>query len=396
MNQGKHTVLVAYGTRPEAIKLAPVVRELRKSPWLQPVVAVSGQDRQVLDQVNQLFGITSDVDLDIIEPGQSLTQVTARALGAYSDLLSSQEIDAVIVQGDTTTAMAAALAGFYAQLPVVHVEAGLRTGCFYSPFPEEVNRRLISQLASLHLAPTWMSRANLLEEGVYPADVTVTGNTVIDALTYAASEQQSTGDAMVEDAMAFGRPILLVTARDREAWDAGLAAIVRAVAAIAQARPELLVVLSMHAGPTVRARLLPSFAGMANVRVLEPMSYGPFSYLLSRSAVVLTDSGGIQEEAPSFGVPVLVTRDTTERPEAVDAGAAKLVGSQTGTIVHAVQTLLDHRPGDGGPALDPVSPFGDGRAAARTRAAIEELLGVGRRLAEFATVAHEVEEAKAS
>ncbi|WP_166354382.1 non-hydrolyzing UDP-N-acetylglucosamine 2-epimerase [Phytoactinopolyspora limicola] len=388
MRGGKRRVLVAYGTRPEAIKLAPVVREISRSPWLEPVVAVSGQHREMLDQVNELFGITPDIDLDIIAPGQTLTQVTNRALDGYSNYVAAGEFDAAIVQGDTTTAFAAALAAFYAQTHVVHVEAGLRTGHMYSPFPEEINRRLISQMATLHLAPTGMSRDNLLAEGVDAGDITVTGNTVIDALTHAAGLRRPIGNVEVDGAISAGRPILLVTAHRRESWDTGLAAIGNAVAAVARAHPEVLVAVPVHANPIVRERLLPPMEGIPNVEVLEPLSYGPFSHLLSRSAVVLTDSGGIQEEAPTFGVPVLVTRNTTERPEAVQAGTARLVGTQSGGIFSAVSRALSRpaagaRSADGAAAMAPANPFGDGKAAVRTRAAVEALFGVGQRRPEF-------------
>ena len=377
-------VLVAYGTRPEAIKLAPVVRSLRGSERLRPVVVVSGQHREMLDQVNELFGIVPDADLNVFAPGQSLTAITTRVLTGYTEFLAAHPVDAVVVQGDTTTAFAAALAGFYARVPVVHVEAGLRTGDRYAPFPEEVNRRLTAQTASLHLAPTSLARANLLAEGVAAGDVVVTGNTVIDALLHAVAARRPSGDPVVDAACHSGRPIVLVTAHRRESWGSAMAAIGRAVAGVAAARPDVLLVLPAHRNPVVREQLLPEVEGHDNVRVIEPLPYGPFCHLLSRSALVLTDSGGIQEEAPGLGVPVLVLRDTTERPEAVRAGGARLVGTDTGRIERAALDLLRderlHRA-----MARAGSPFGDGRAARRSRAAIECLLGVGDREPEFET-----------
>ncbi|NEE03297.1 non-hydrolyzing UDP-N-acetylglucosamine 2-epimerase [Phytoactinopolyspora halotolerans] len=422
MYQGKKAVLVGCGTRADAIKLAPLVRELRNGPWTHPVVAASGPDRDAMDQVNGLFGIVPDVDLGLTDRDLTLTETTTHALSAYSSLLDAQDVDAVVIAGGTTTALAAALAGFHAKRPVVHVEAGLRTGCFYAPFPEEVNRRLIGQIASLHLAPTWMNRANLLEEGVYPADVSVTGSTVIDALSRAASMRMPTGDRVVDAAIAERRQVVLVTVDRRAGGDSGLAAIGRAVAAVARARPELLMVVPVDAAAAVRKRLLPPLKEIENVRVIPPLPYGPFAWVLSRSTLVLTDSGSIQEEAPAFGVPVLVARDTTERPEAVETGAARLVGTQSGAIVHAVEALLDrigraaatsrtstapvaasadasvpeYRTGHRAPHGVLVSPFGDGQAAARMRSAIEELLGVGQRIPEFAAPVPLLEEAKAS
>ncbi|NED96066.1 UDP-N-acetylglucosamine 2-epimerase (non-hydrolyzing) [Phytoactinopolyspora alkaliphila] len=393
MFQGKRTVLVAYGSRPEAIKLAPVVAEIHRSAWLHPVVAVSGQSRDALRPVHQLFGIVPDADLDL-ELGGSPARVGSQALEAYSTFLASADFDAVVVQGDTPTAFAAALAGFYARVPVVHVEAGLRTGYFYSPFPEEVHRRLIAQVASLHLAPTAMSRENLLEEGIYPGDVCVTGNTVIDSLLQATGMRKPTGDPEVDEAITSGRPILLVTAERRGWRTTDVAAIGRAVSAIARLRPDLLVVVVAEE-ETVAGEMLEAHRGAhGSIRVLEPLPYGPFSRLLSRSVAVLTDSGGIQEEAPTFGVPVFVTREATERPEALEAGTARLVGTQLGAIVNAVLRVLDSS--GSRVAAETGNPFGDGRASRRVRAAIEELLGVGRRLPEFGAPARRVDSAKAS
>ncbi len=380
-------VALAYGTRPEAIKLAPVVRALDESATLRPVVAVSGQHREMLDQVHRRFGITSDVDLNLMRAGQTLADLTGSALTGFSGFLEARpEIAVVVVQGDTTTAMAAALAAFYQRRLVVHVEAGLRTGDRRSPYPEEVNRRLISQLADLHLAPTPLAGERLLAEGHDPSRVLVTGNTVIDALHQAVALEDSTGDVLldlaVEQAVAERRKIVLVTAHRRESWGEPMRQIGRAVARVAQERPDVLVVLPVHRNPVVRESLVATVDHVPNVMVTEPLDYGPFAYLVSRSTLVLTDSGGIQEEAPSLGVPVLVMRDTTERPEAVAAGAARLVGTDSAAIAGAALTLLD-----GGPEFTAMqragSPFGDGQAARRTEAAIAHLVGLGDRPDEF-------------
>jgi len=376
MDEAKLPVVVAYGTRPEAIKLAPIVQGLAASEFLYPVVAVSGQHREMLDQVNDLFGIRPTHDLDIIAPGQSLAQITTRALTGYSALFDDSEARAVVVQGDTTTTFAAALAAFYHQIPVVHVEAGLRTDNPYSPYPEEINRRLTTQIASLHLAPTALNRANLLRDGVADNAIRVTGNTVIDAFLDVASRRSPVGESAIDAAIAARRRILLVTAHRRESWGEVMSGIGCAVAELARRFPDVLVVLPAHRNPVVRAWLLPPLAGLANVVVTEPMSYAQFAALVAASTVVLTDSGGLQEEAPSLGKPVLVMRDTTERPEAMYAGTAALVGTDPATIVDRVTTLLTDAEAYSSMA-QAVNPYGDGFAAPRSVAAIEALLHVG-------------------
>lgn len=376
------SVLMAYSSRPEAIKMAPVVCSLKNSRALHPKVVVSGQPHGMLDHVNQLFGITPDVRLDIVEPGQSPAQAMARALETYSEFLTVNPVDAVIVQGDSTTAFAAALAAFHAQVPVAHVEAGLRTGQRSASFPEEINRKLLAQTASLHLAPTETSRANLLSEGVAAEDVVVTGNTVIDALLHAVTQQQVTGDPVIDEACRSRRPIVLVTTRREDPPGYEMAAVAQAVTGIARARPDVLVVFPVHMSPPVPDQLLSRFDALENVRLIEPLPYERFCYVLGRSTLVVTDSGGIQEEAPSLGVPVLVMRDTTERPEALQAGAAKLVGTGIEEIEGNVLDLLYEDRLYRAMAVTR-NPFGDGRAAARTRAAVEALLGVGQRMPDF-------------
>ncbi|WP_413766765.1 non-hydrolyzing UDP-N-acetylglucosamine 2-epimerase [Rhodococcus pyridinivorans] len=376
-------VLVVYGTRPEAIKMAPVVTALQRSEVLEPVVAVTGQHREMLDQVNTLFGIEPSHDLDILTQRQGLEAITAKALGGVSDVIAREEPGAVLVQGDTTTCFAAALAAFYCKVPLVHLEAGLRTGDRYNPFPEELNRRLTSQLASLHLAPTPTSRANLLADGIDPGDIVVTGNTVIDALYTVTSQQPSLDNPDL--APLLGRPMVLVTAHRRESWGEPMACSARAIARLARAFPHMTFLLPAHLNPIVREVLLPPLADLDNVVVTNPLSYSDFALAMAASTIVLTDSGGVQEEAPSLGKPVLVMRETTERPEAVTAGTVRLVGTDEELIVEWVTRLLT-RPAAYDEMARAVNPYGDGSAAQRSVAAIEHFFGLGPRPSEFAPV----------
>src|SRR4051812_20704691 len=315
-------VMVVFGTRPEAIKVAPVILALREADDLEPIVVVTGQHRAMLDQVLEVFGIVPDHDLAIIQPGQTLTDITCRVLQGLAPVIESERPDLVVVQGDTTTTFAAAMAAFYAGVPVAHLEAGLRTGDKHSPFPEEVNRRLTTGLADLHLAPTASSRDNLLAEHVDPETVLVTGNTVIDALLTAVDRPVPYGDPALDDLDADPRRVLLVTAHRRESWGGGMQSIGKALAELARTEPDLLIVFPIHKNPIVRDAILPQVEPYANIRIVEPLGYGGFARLMQRSHIILTDSGGVQEEGPSLGKPVLVMRDTTERPEAVTAGAA--------------------------------------------------------------------------
>ncbi|WP_416428515.1 non-hydrolyzing UDP-N-acetylglucosamine 2-epimerase [Paenarthrobacter nicotinovorans] len=371
-----------FGTRPEAIKMAPIVRALMESDLFECVVTVTGQHREMLDQVNELFGITPDHDLNILQPGQSLTDIMTRTMSGLDTLFSSGRPDAVIVQGDTTTSTAGAIAAFYHGIPVIHVEAGLRSGNLLSPFPEEANRKITSQIASLHLAPTTTSRANLLAEGVAAADIVVTGNSVIDALLTTVDKQVPFSDPQLEALAESGRRILLVTTHRRENQGDAMRGVGRALARIADAEPELTIVLPAHKNPIVREAVLPAMEGKPNVVVTEPLAYGEFTRMLSLAHVVLTDSGGVQEEAPSLGKPVLVMRDNTERPEAVEAGTVALIGTDEERIVAEVSRLL-HDSAHFETMANAVNPYGDGLASERTIAAIAELLGVGSRVAEF-------------
>lgn len=362
--------------------MAPIVRALMESELFECVVTVTGQHREMLDQVNELFGITPDHDLNILQPGQSLTDIMTRTMSGLDSLFAAGKPDAVIVQGDTTTSTAGAIAAFYHGIPVVHVEAGLRSGNLLSPFPEEANRKITSQIASLHLAPTTTSRANLLAEGVAAADIVVTGNSVIDALLNTVDKQVPFSDPALESLAVSGRRILLVTTHRRENQGDAMRGVGRALARIADAEPELTIVLPAHKNPVVREAVLPALDGKPNVLVTEPLAYGEFTRMLSLAHVVLTDSGGVQEEAPSLGKPVLVMRDNTERPEAVEAGTVALIGTDEERIVAEVSRLLNDESHFEAMA-NAVNPYGDGLASERTIAAIAELLGVGSRVEEF-------------
>jgi UDP-N-acetylglucosamine 2-epimerase (non-hydrolysing) len=374
--------MVVFGTRPEAIKVAPLIQALAAAPWSRPVVAVTAQHRRILDQVLELFAICPNYDLDIMRSGQTLTDVTVGALDGLGPVLADADPDLVVVQGDTTTTFAAALASFYRRVPVVHLEAGLRTGDVLSPYPEEMNRRLTSQLASLHLAPTPSARANLLAEGVDPSSVVSTGNTVIDALHWTVGRRMPYRDRELAELDTDPRPVLLVTAHRRESWGEPMTAIGAALADLARSEPDLLVVLPVHPNPQVREALLPAVTGLDNVLVVEPLAYGEFARLLDRATIVLTDSGGVQEEAPSLGKPVLVMRDTTERPEAVAAGTARLVGTDHGQIVANVCSLL-HDADAYAAMANAVNPYGDGRAAERSCQAMARFLGLDATVSEF-------------
>ena len=373
---GDRHVLFVMGTRPEAIKLAPVVQQMRATSGLHPVVLSTGQHADMVTQALRCFGMRPDVDLGIGRPRQTLAGITNAALAGVAGVIEEIQPGAVVVQGDTTSSMAAALAAFYARRPVVHVEAGLRTEERLNPFPEEVNRRLTGVLADLHLAPTPQARANLRAVGVLSADILVTGNTGIDALLSVCDAGQPTGHGDLDGRLADRtRPVLLVTTHRRESWGAPMARTATAVAELARARPDLLVVIPIHPNPVVRDAVLPLVTALPNVSVIEPLDYAPFAALMARATVILTDSGGIQEEAPSLGKPVLVLRSTTERPEGVLAGTARLVGTDIDRITTETAALLD----------DPVAyaamaqahnPFGDGHAARRCVGAIEHLLGV--------------------
>lgn len=362
-------ILTVFGTRPEAIKMAPLAIKLAADPRFDARVCVTGQHRQMLDQVLALFKLQPQYDLDIMRQGQDLTDVTTAILQRLRPVLAEFKPDMVLVHGDTATTFASALAAYYQQIAVGHVEAGLRTGNLYSPWPEEANRKLTGALANVHFAPTETSRQNLLREGIAGQAIVVTGNTVIDALlqVVATVRADSTLQQTFGRQFAFLRPaapLLLVTGHRRESFGGGFERICQALATLAAANPQLDIVYPVHLNPNVREPVNRLLAGMPNVHLIEPLDYLPFVYLMDKARLILTDSGGIQEEAPSLGKPVLVMRDTTERPEAVAAGTVKLVGTRADVIITAVQTLLDDEQ-----AYQQMSrahnPYGDGHACQR-------------------------------
>lgn len=382
MSGAPRLVTFVYGTRPEAIKCAPLVLALAGDAEVAVRVVVTGQHRDMLDQVNRVFGIVPDHDLDIHSSGQTLVDVAVRTLEGVSSDLASVRPDAVVVQGDTSSAFAAGLAAFYAQVPLVHLEAGLRTGNFAEPFPEEGNRSLLGRLASLHLAPTRGNRENLIREGVGPDRIVVTGNSVIDALHRVVAAEPPWSDARLRDVASRGRPVVLVTAHRRESWGEPMEAIGRAIARIAALHSDHEVVVPVHANPAVREVLVRGLADCANVHLVEPATYGDFCKLLGQAVLVLTDSGGVQEEGPALGTPVLVMRSTTERPEALEFGTVRLVGvCEDDIVAEASRLLTDHQAR--AVMATAVNPYGDGRAAQRSVAALRHWFGLGPRPADF-------------
>ncbi len=365
-------VLAVFGTRPEAIKMAPVVNALRGRPdRFSCVVCVTAQHREMLDQVLGLFSIVPDHDLNLMRPGQGLHDVTTAVLRELPAVLETERPDIVLVHGDTTTTMAATLAAYYARIPIGHVEAGLRTGNKYAPFPEEINRRVTGAIADLHFAPTKASRENLLMEGVPEKAIVVTGNTVIDALLSVAERLRGGGALArrMEAEFPFLDPskkLVLVTGHRRENFGDGFERICGALAGIASLRPAAEILYPVHLNPNVRepVRRILGAGRLANIHLIEPVDYLPFVYLMMRCHLIITDSGGIQEEAPSLGKPVLVMREATERPEAVLAGTARLVGTDRDKIVAGTLRLLDD-PDEYRSMSTANNPYGDGRAAGR-------------------------------
>jgi UDP-N-acetylglucosamine 2-epimerase (non-hydrolysing) len=376
LDMKKNRLLVVFGTRPEAIKMAPLVKELQRSLTLDVKVCVTAQHRQMLDQVLQLFGISPDFDLDLMRPGQSLTQLTCNILKGMEGVFAQYKPDWVLVHGDTSTTLATSLAAYYQQVGVAHVEAGLRTRNLYSPWPEEANRQITGRLAGLHFAPTEQARSNLLQENVAPQSIHVTGNTVIDALL--AISQRLDKDTALQSQLRAQFPLLddskrlvLVTGHRRENFGAGFESMCQALLDIA-ADPSVQVVYPVHLNPEVQEPVTRILRGGANVHLIAPLDYLPFVYLMKRSYLILTDSGGVQEEAPSLGKPVLVMRNTTERPEAVSAGTVKLVGTDRATIVQATRTLLNDMAIYEAMARAH-NPYGDGLACQRIVQIFEEL-----------------------
>lgn len=366
-------VLSVFGTRPEAIKMAPVVAALAAAGDIESRVCVTGQHREMLDQVLSLFRITADYDLAVMRPAQKLGEVTAAVLTGLDGVLSEFQPDLVLVHGDTTTALAASLAAFYRRISIGHVEAGLRTGDIQSPWPEELNRKIADSVSELFFAPTEKSRANLLAEGARDERIFVTGNTVIDALQDIASVIETDAELSVEMERRFGlaadRKVVLVTGHRRESFGAGFERICRALGRLAD-RPDVQIVYPVHLNPNVKGPVERLLGERENIRLIPPQDYLPFVYLMKRAHLILTDSGGVQEEAPSLGKPVLVMRDTTERPEAIEAGTVRLVGTDESLIVSEAARLLDD-PGAYAAMSQAHNPYGDGRAAGRIVSAIQ-------------------------
>ncbi|MBX2878543.1 MAG: UDP-N-acetylglucosamine 2-epimerase (non-hydrolyzing) [Granulosicoccus sp.] len=367
-------VMVVFGTRPEAIKLCPLVVALQAVSDVEVTLCVTGQHRQMLDQVLSLFKLKPDYDLDIMQPGQDLTDVTTAILSGLRDLFSRFKPDRIFVHGDTNTTLSAALAAFYAGIPVSHVEAGLRTGNILAPWPEEANRKLTSVITDMHYAPTAWARENLLSEGVLPSKIVVTGNTVIDALMMITGRLNSDPEFQTSlpsqfDFLEESRKLILVTGHRRENFGESFDSICEALCQIAQ-RDDVQIVYPVHLNPNVREPVNRILGDCDNVFLLEPQEYLPFVYLMNKSHLIISDSGGIQEEAPALGKPVLLMRETTERPEAIEAGTVKLVGTQTSSIVDATNTLLDEEK-QYLAMSQATNPFGDGHAC---RVIIQDLL----------------------
>lgn len=381
------TIMLVFGTRPEAIKMAPLVKEFQKYPeTFKTIVCVTGQHRQMLDQVLQLFEIVPDYDLNIMKQGQDLYDVTARVLTGMRDVLNESQPDVVLVHGDTTTSTAAALAAFYQQIPVGHVEAGLRTHNIYSPWPEEMNRQITGRIATYNFAPTPLSKSNLLHEAVAEETISVTGNTVIDALYWVVNKikedkvlNEELHDFLVQAGydvtrLADGRKLVLITGHRRENFGDGFINMCTAIRDLTQKYPDVDFVYPMHLNPNVRKPIHEVFgedlSDLGNMFFIEPLEYLSFVYLMEKSNIVLTDSGGIQEEAPGLGKPVLVMRDTTERPEALEAGTVKLVGTDYDKIVNEVSLLLDDQ-AHYDAMSKAVNPYGDGLACGRIAEALK-------------------------
>jgi len=366
----KIKLMTVFGTRPEAIKMCPLVLEMRKYPeYIQPIVAVTAQHREMLDQVLDLFGIKPDYDLNIMTAGQTLYDVTTRALMGLKDVMEEAKPDMVLVHGDTTTTFAGALAAFYAQIPVGHVEAGLRTGNKYSPYPEEMNRKLTGSIADMHFSPTSTSKGNLLRENVDEKNILVTGNTVIDALQTTVREDYKFEDAELNKVFASGNRLILMTTHRRENLGEPMRHVYRALKSVLETHSDVEAIFPVHKNPKVREIVREELGALDRVHLIEPMDYEPFANLMAKVDIVLTDSGGIQEEAPALGKPVLVLRDTTERPEAVEAGTVKLVGTAYEDVLHETNLLLDDAEHYRSMA-EAANPYGDGRACERIIKAI--------------------------
>lgn len=382
----KLRLMTVFGTRPEAIKMCPLVLEMHKYPeYIEPIVAVTAQHREMLDQVLELFRIKPDYDLNIMASGQTLYDITTRALNGLKEVIEDAKPDMVLVHGDTTTTFAGALAAFYAQVPVGHVEAGLRTGNKYSPYPEEMNRKLTGSIADMHFAPTSTSKENLLKENVNPEAIMVTGNTVIDALQTTVKANYEFADAEFNKIFARGNRLILMTTHRRENLGEPMRNVYKALRKVLEIHADVEAIFPVHKNPKVREIVQEELGGLEKVHLIEPMDYEPFANLMGKVDIVLTDSGGIQEEAPALGKPVLVLRDTTERPEAVDAGTVKLVGTGYEDVLRETNLLLDD-PAHYQKMAEAANPYGDGKACERIIRAILQKKGYNIKiLSEFCT-----------
>ncbi|ETJ48438.1 UDP-N-acetylglucosamine 2-epimerase [Pseudoalteromonas agarivorans] len=362
-------VLTVFGTRPEAIKMAPLVTQFIADDRFNPKVCVTGQHREMLDQVLELFEITPDYDLNIMKSGQTLPEITSKILVELTPIIKSFQPELILVHGDTATTFAASLAAYYEQVPVAHVEAGLRTGDIYSPWPEEANRKLTGALARLHFAPTNSSKQNLLNEGYPEENIIVTGNTVIDALFHIQKVLESNEPlkSSLKEQFSFldhNKKVILVTGHRRESFGGGFENICKALASIARDYPDAQIVYPVHLNPNVQEPVNRILKNIDNIYLIEPQQYLPFTYLMGKAHIILTDSGGIQEEAPSLGKPVLVMRNTTERPEAIDAGTVKLIGTDQDRIVKEIKLLMDDN-SEYKKMSQAHNPYGDGMAVKR-------------------------------
>jgi len=371
----KKKIAVIFGTRPDTIKQAPIIKELqRENQYFDVLTIATAQHRHMLDQVLEVFQITPDYDLNVMEQRQTLAGLTAKTIKGLDEILEKENPDMVLVQGDTTTTFVGSLAAFYRKIPVGHVEAGLRTGDRSNPFPEEINRRLTSCITELHFAPTATSRAALVKEGFDPKTIFITGNSVIDALEYSVREKFRFSVEKLNDIAGESKKIVLITMHRRENWGEPMIGASKAIKALAEQYRDLTFVFPVHLNPVVRDIVYPILSNIGNVHLIEPLDYLDFVNIMSRSHLILTDSGGVQEEGPHFGIPILVLRWVTERPEAVDYGTVKLVGADEDRILESARVLLEDKK-EYEKMASAVNPYGDGKAAARTVSIIKNYFG---------------------
>jgi UDP-N-acetylglucosamine 2-epimerase (non-hydrolysing) len=373
-------VMTVFGTRPEAIKMAPVALALADEPDIDALICITAQHREMLDQVMRIFDLTADIDLDLMQPKQDLFDLTSRVLLGMRDVIQREKPDLILVHGDTTTCFAAALAAFYQGIPIGHVEAGLRTGNLRAPFPEEANRSFVSRIAEMHFAPTECARQNLLAENVAAEKILVTGNTVIDALLITRDKinalpvstwHKSIGKTLCDYIQRHTTPFILITGHRRENFGHGFVELCSAIRTLALSHPDWILVYPVHLNPNVQKPVLEILSGLPNVHLIEPLAYMPFVWLMDQCDLILTDSGGIQEEGPALGKPVLVMREVTERPEAIDAGTVKLVGTNKECIIDAVELLLTDEHAYR-VMTNAINPFGDGSSARRITSNIKQ------------------------